>query len=266
MTLLEAIILGIIQGATEFLPVSSSGHSILVPAMLGLQEPTLGMVVIAHLGTWLAVVIYFWRDLGQILGTTLRSLREGQPMAYPESRLAWYIAVGTVPAGLVGLLFEKWFETLFVNPRWPAAFLLITAVFLVLGERLLSGNKQLDNMTWRDSIAIGLFQAFALLPGVSRSGSTIMAGLTRGFSRELAARYSFLLSVPVILGAGMAKLPEFLTTTMETQLPFLFVTFITSAVIGYLCIHFLISWLRQRNLYPFAIYCAVLGLLFLLLY
>ena len=265
MTILEAIILGIIQGATEFLPISSSGHSVLVPAIFGLSQPTLSMSVIAHLGTLLAVIIYFNRELWQIIATAVKSLKERQPMAYPESRLAWYIVVGSIPAALAGVLLEAQFETVFANARWAAAFLIGTAAILIIGERLLSGQKQLASMTWLDALVIGLFQAVALLPGISRSGSTIMAGLTCGLNRELAARYSFLMSVPVILGAGLLQLSEPLAGSLRVELPVLLATFVTAAVVGYLCIHLVITWLRQRNLYPFALYCATFGLLFLFL-
>lgn len=265
MTIIEALLLGIIQGATEFLPISSSGHSVLLPAVFGLSQPTLGMSVIAHLGTLAAVIVYFYRDVRLLTTVALKSLKERQPMAYPESRLVWYIAAGSIPAALIGLLLRGWFEGLFANARWAAVFLIGTAVILVVGERLLSGKKQLANMTWGDALVIGLFQAVALLPGISRSGSTIMAGLARGLSRELAARYSFLLSIPVILGAGLVQVTELLAAGFVVQLSILLSIFVTSAVVGYLCIHFLITWLRQGNLYPFAIYCATFGLLFLLL-
>lgn len=265
MTIIEAMILGIIQGATEFLPISSSGHSVLVPAVFGLSQPTLSMSVVAHWGTLLAVIVYFYQDLGQIVISVLKSIQEQRSMAYPESRLGWYIAVGSMPAAVVGLLLEGWLANLFLNPRWTAAFLIGTAVILIIGERLLSGRKLLADMTWLDAIVIGVFQAVALLPGISRSGSTIMAGLTRGLNRELAARYSFLLSVPIIFGAGLLQFPEFLAGNLRAELPILLTVFATSAVVGYLCIHLLITWLRQHNLYPFAIYCAAFGLLFLLL-
>ena len=265
MNLLEAIILGIIQGATEFLPVSSSGHSILLPAVFGLGQPTLGMSVVAHMGTLLAVVVYFYRDLWQIIITALKSIQERQLMAYPESRLAWYIVIGSIPAAAAGLLLEDWLANIFTHPRWAAVFLIGTAVILIIGEKLLSGHKQLADMTWLDALIIGLFQALALLPGISRSGSTIMAGLTRGLNRELAARYSFLMSIPVIFGAGLIELTKLLSGEIVVEFSLLAATFLTSAVVGYLCIRFLMAWLRQRNLYPFAIYCATFGLLFLLL-
>ena len=264
MNIFEAFILGIIQGATEFLPVSSSGHSVLIPAVFGLSQPTLGMSIIAHLGTWLAVVIYFARDLWHIATTAVTSLKEGQFMAYPESRLVWHIIISCIPAALVGFLFKDWFTALFTNARRAAFFLIGTAAILIIGERLLSGQKQLAEVTEQDALIIGLFQVVALFPGLSRSGSTIMAGLIRGLNRELAARYSFLISVPIILGAGLVELPGLLRTGFVAQLPVLLTTFFTSAIVGYLCIHFLMSWLRRRSLYPFAIYCAIFGLLFLL--
>lgn len=267
MTLIEAIILGIVQGATEFLPVSSSGHSILVPTVFGLSQPTLSAVVVAHLGTLLAVAIYFYKDLWGIITAVFRSIIDRDPMQSTESRLGWFIVVGSIPAVLAGLLLESWFESVFADPRWAAGFLLITAVFLVTGERLRSGLKTLAKMTWLDAMIIGIFQSFALLPGVSRSGSTITAGLIRGLDRELAARYSFLMSVPIIFGAGVLKLAELVSQPGWTsQIGTMLTTFVVAAVVGYACIHFLISWLKKRSLYPFAIYCATVGILFLLFY
>ena len=265
MTFIEAIILGIIQGATEFLPISSSGHSVLVPALFGLSQPTLSNSVVAHLGTLLAVIIYFYQDFWQIVKKMMQSVQEKQPMIYPESRLGWYIIIGSIPAAIAGLAFGDQLESIFTNPRWAAVFLLVTAAILVIGERLLSGRKQLADMNWLDAIIIGLFQALALLPGISRSGSTIMAGLTCGLNRELAARYSFLMSAPIIFGAGFLQLPAMLSGNESVDFATLAATFISAAVVGYLCIRFLMSWLRERNLYPFAIYCAAFGLLFLLL-
>ncbi len=265
MNILEAIILGIIQGATEFLPISSSGHSILIPTILGLQEPSLNAVIIAHEGTLLAVLIYFWKQIMEIVQGVWRGLTSGAPLGNPEARLGWYIVIGSIPAAIIGLLFEDAFETRFATPRYAAAFLIVTALFLVMGERLISGEKKLDRMSWFDAIFIGLFQMFALFPGVSRSGSTIVAGLLRGLNRELAARYSFLMSIPVIAGAGLLGVKDLIQEgNLMTQLPSLIVVFITAAIVGYACITFLLNWLRQRSLYPFAIYCATFGALYLL--
>lgn len=267
MSILEAIILGIIQGATEFLPVSSSGHSILVPTVLGFDTPGLNAVVVAHLGTMVAVLVYFFDDIKNIVTGVVQGLLKQEPMATPESRLGWFIVVGSIPAAVAGLLLEDWFESVFADPRWAAVFLVGTAVLLVAGEKLRSGEKTLQKMGWSDAIIIGVFQMFALLPGISRSGSTIVGGLIRGLDRAVAARYSFLMSAPIIFGAGALQAVEMLSEGgWQAQLPTLAIVFVTSAIVGYGCIYFLLAWLRKRNLYPFAIYCALFGILFLIFY
>ena len=265
MSIIEAIFLGIIQGATEFLPISSSGHSILLPLMFGMGEPGLNEVIIAHQGTLLAVLIYFWQDIWNIIKGVFGGLAAGDPMGTPESRLGWFIVVGSIPAAVTGLLFEETFKTVFDDPRFAAAFLLLTAALLVIGELMLSGRKRVEDMNVVDALSIGLFQMFALLPGVSRSGSTIVGGVMRGLSRELAARYSFLMSIPVIAGAGVLGVLDLMESgNLAAQLPSLIAAFVSAAVVGYACIAFLMNWLRQRSLYPFAVYCAALGLSYLL--
>jgi undecaprenyl-diphosphatase len=266
MTILEAIILGIIQGATEFLPISSSGHLLLVPALFNLPEPDLNTSAIAHLGTLLAVLIYFRRDIWQIIIAVLAGLYQRRPIADDNARLGWQIIAGTIPAALIGLLFKDTFDQMFGEPTLAAVFLFGTAGLLVIGERLHSGTKPLEKLSWYDAIIIGLFQLIALLPGISRSGSTITGGLARGLDRATAARFSFLLGIPAIAGAGALSLIEMLSSPdAAEQLPVLGVTFVASAVVGYLCIHFLLTWLRTRRLYPFAIYCAAFGALYLIL-
>lgn len=263
MSLLEAIILGIVQGATEFLPISSSGHSYLVPALFGLREPSLQEVAIAHLGTLLAVIVYFFRDIVAIVQGVLQGLIKRKPFGNDQARLGWYIVAGSIPAAVIGLLFEDQFDQVFGTARFAAGFLIVTATLLILGERMLSGKKSIQDMSWADAIIIGLFQMVALFPGVSRSGSTIVGGLWRGLSRELAARYSFLMSIPVILGAGLLGIFD-LVGSGNFDLGTLAVLFFSSFGVGLACIHYLLRWLRNRNLYPFAIYCALFGLLFLI--
>jgi undecaprenyl-diphosphatase len=266
MTILEAIILGIIQGATEFLPISSSGHLLLVPALLNISEPDLNTTAIAHLGTLLAVLIYFRRDVWQIIIAVLNGLYQRRPFENDMSRLGWQILAGTIPAALIGLLFEDTFERIFGSPTIAAVALFGTAALLIIGERLHSGTKALKELTWPDALIIGLFQLIALMPGISRSGSTITGGLVRHLDRATAARFSFLLGIPAIAGAGLlALLDLFGSPNAADQLPELAVTFIVSAVVGYLCIAFLLAWLRQHRLYPFAIYCAIFGAIFLIL-
>ncbi|MCA9935594.1 MAG: undecaprenyl-diphosphatase UppP [Ardenticatenaceae bacterium] len=261
MSILEAIILGIVQGATEFLPVSSSGHLVLVPYLLKLTEPGLTMIAIVHEGTLLAVLAYFRRDIWEIVKGVLGGLRRRQPLATPESRLGWFIVLGSIPAAVVGLLFESYFEEVFGAPAVAAGFLLVTAVLLVIGERLMSGKKTLTHITWLDALIIGVFQMFALFPGISRSGSTITAGLIRGFDRATAARFSFLLGIPAILGAGLLAVFDIVQAgNLGSQWPTMLAGFVAAAVSGYACIHFLLTWLKQRSLYIFVVYVVLFSI------
>jgi undecaprenyl-diphosphatase len=265
MTLLEAIFLGIIQGATEFLPISSSGHSILLPTLFNMPNPGLGLIAIAHQGTLLAVLIYFWRDLWRIFLGMLDGLRRRAPLAIPDSRLGWYILAGSIPAAVAGLLLEGFFEAMFGRPIFAAAFLLVTAVLLLVGERLLSGSIAITEMNGLDALAVGIFQMLALFPGISRSGSTIAGGLWRGLNREAAARFSFLLGVPAIAGAGLLAVLDIRAAGLNGQLEIYAATFAAAAISGYLCIHFLLTWLKNHSLVPFAVYCAAFGLFYILL-
>ena len=265
MTVLEAIFLGIIQGATEFLPVSSSGHSILLPTLFDMPNPGLDLIAIAHQGTLLAVLIYFWRDLWRIFAGVLRGLRSGAPLADADSRLGWFIVLGTIPAGAAGLLLEDFFESMFARPIVAAGLLLVTAALLLIGERLFSGDIEIEEMGGRDALAVGIFQMLALFPGVSRSGSTITGALWRGLDREAAARFSFLLGVPAIAGAGLLAVLDIREAGLGDPLAVYLATFVAAAITGYLCIHFLLTWLRQHSLYPFAAYCAAFGVFYILL-
>lgn len=265
MTLFEAIILGIVQGATEFLPVSSSGHTILLPSLFNMNNPGLNMVAITHQGTLLAVIVYFRRDLWDIARGMATGLRRRSPLADADSRLGWYIALGTVPAAAAGLLLEDFFQDVFGRPLFAAIFLLFTAALLVVGERLRTGDLGVDTINGLDALAIGFFQMLALFPGISRSGSTIAGGLTRGLSREGAARFSFLLGVPAILGAGLLALLDVGPAEVVLRWPIFLGAFLAAAITGYACIHLLLTWLRQHSYYPFALYCAAFGALYLLL-
>jgi undecaprenyl-diphosphatase len=260
MTVIEAIILGIIQGATEFLPISSSGHLVLIPAIFGMTQPSLNIIAVAHLGSLLAVLIYFRSDLWAILVAVFEGLKARAPMGTTDSRLGWYIVAGSIPAATAGLLFADFFDQVFHTPSAAAFFLLVTALLLVMGERLLTGDKSLAKMTWFDAIAIGLFQMLALFPGISRSGSTITGGLWRGLDRETAARYSFILGVPAIMGAGLLSVIDLQHSgALISEWGILLAAFLSAAVVGYACIYFLLAWLRSHSLYIFAAYCALLG-------
>ncbi|MEJ2748812.1 MAG: undecaprenyl-diphosphatase UppP [Anaerolineae bacterium] len=267
MTIWETVVLGLLQGATEFLPISSSGHLVLVPSIFNWTAANLALVAIVHQGTLLAVLVYFRRDLWQIIKAVWQGLMQRQPFATADARLGWYIVAGSIPAGVAGLLLEKFFEEAFSAPPVAAAFLLVTAVFLVVGERVLSGQKLIEKLTLPDAMVIGLFQMLALFPGISRSGSTITGGLLRGLDREAAARFSFLLGIPAILGAGLLSGLDLLKANdLAAQMPMLLAGFVAAAVAGYLCIHFLLTWLRSHSLYLFAGYCAAFGTIYLLVH
>ena len=259
MSLLRAIILGIIQGATEFVPVSSSGHLVLVPWLLGWDEPGLMFDTVLHLGTLLAVLAYFWRDWWRLITAWLRGLARWR-WDDPHARLAWLLILGTVPAAVLGFLLEDFFESLFGQPAWVAVFLLVTAGLLALSEWLGRRQRKMEDLGWLDALVIGLGQAMAIAPGISRSGATMAAGLGRGLERPAAARFSFLLATPVILGAGAFQLLDLFALPDPTaQVPALLVGFLAAAISGYLCIWGLLRYLQRGKLYPFAIYCALAG-------
>ena len=260
MSLLQALILGILQGATEFLPVSSSGHLVLVPWLLGWDASSLTFDTTVHLGTLLAVAAYFRRDIWQIILGVLKTLRDRNLDDF-HGRLGWLIVVASLPAAILGVLLADFFERLFAAPAAVAGFLLLTGLILFLSERMSNRARSIESITWKDGLLIGLAQAGAIAPGISRSGSTIAAGLALGIKREAAARFSFLLALPIILGAGVFKLKDALETGVSSaEMATLTLGFAAAAISGYACIHFLISYLRRHSLYLFAFYCWAFGL------
>jgi undecaprenyl-diphosphatase len=259
MSLLRAIILGLIQGATEFVPVSSSGHLVLVPWLLGWEEPGLTFDTVLHLGTLLAVLAYFWRDWWRLIVAWLRGLAHWQ-WDDPDARLAWLLVLGTLPAATLGFFLDDFFESLFGQPAWVALFLLVTAGLLAVSEWLGQRQRPLEDLHWLDALLIGLGQAAAIAPGISRSGATMAAGLGRGLERPAAARFSFLLATPVILGAGVFQLLDLSALPDPlAQAPALVAGFLAAALSGYFCIWGLLRYLQRGRLYPFAIYCALAG-------
>jgi undecaprenyl-diphosphatase len=261
---LSAVLLGIVQAITEFLPVSSTAHLLLVGELMGeslADEKFRAFVTIIQSGTTLAVLVYFRQDLGRLAVAWVRGIREGRPLGTPDSRLAWYIALGTLPAAILGKLLERRIEAL---GNGVIAFSLIFWGLVMAGaERYASHRRALPDMTAKSALAIGVGQALALVPGTSRSGSTITTGMMLGFSREAAARFSFLLSVPIILAAGVYKLvkalpvlrgePDWRTATI--------IGTAVSAVFGYLVIGWLLRYLRTRTTYLFVAWRLVLGVL-----
>ncbi len=260
MSIIEAIILGMIQGATEFLPISSSGHLVLLPEIFGWGAADLTLIGIVHLGTLVAILIYFWRDLWQILTAVLTGIRRRDLMGTTDARMGWLIVIGSIPAVVAGLLLQDFFERVFAAPQAAAFFLLVTAVLLVIGEKMLSGVKSAGQMNWKDAGIIGVFQSLALFPGLSRSGSTIVGGLLRGLDRPTATRFSFLLGIPAFLGAGLLSIKDIVTAPVMPYTTAVYVAgFLSAAVVGYVCIYFLLRWVRSHSLYIFAVYCALLG-------
>jgi len=270
MTWIEAAILGIIQGATEFLPVSSSGHLVLLPWLLGWRpagQSNLAFDTFLHLGTLVAVLGYFWRDLLRILLAVVDGIRRRRPLETPAARLGWFIAVGSLPAAAVGLLLEDFFEQAFATPPAAAGALLVTATILFVAEQISRRPRPMTAMTWTDAIWIGCAQAIAIFPGISRSGATISAGLARGLERSEATRYSFMLGVPAVAGAGAWQVAKLLSSDTAAVAPAALVAgFVGAAVVGLAAIHVLLLFVRRRRLYPFSIYCALLGVSSLLVY
>jgi len=273
MNFFQALILGLIQGLTEFIPVSSSGHLVLAPWALRWPTPGLTFDTMVHWGTLTAIIVYFWRDWLRIIGGFIRSLTARGPwqtgpggrLADQYSQLAWWLIIGSLPAAILGYALKDFFENLFGYPTAVSGFLLVTAAILALSERLGRRARDMTGLRLSDAVLIGLAQAAAIAPGLSRSGATIAAGLGRGLTREAAARFSFLLATPAIFGAGLLQLVELVQAgDIAGQLPIRLTGFLTAAVAGYLCIRFLLAYLRRGKLYVFAAYCAVVGVLTLI--
>ena len=269
MSWFQALVLGIVQGLTEFLPVSSSAHLVLVPWVLGWEvKPEAAFVfdVLVQLGTLAAVVIYFWPDLMHMLRSTLRAVIARRWTGDAYLRLTWLVVLGTIPAVAAGLLLKPVVEAAFASPAAVSVFLLVTAGLLFAAEKVSRQTAPLESATRADALWIGLAQAISIFPGISRSGSTIAAGLARGLQRPAAARFSFLLSIPVMIGAGLvagldlAALPD-----SGAYLPIVLVGFVAAAVVGYLSIRWLLRFVGRHSLTIFGIYCLAAGLAGLLL-
>lgn len=265
MDLFQAFILGIVQGVTEYIPVSSSAHLLLVPWLLGWPDASFAFEVLVQLGTLVGIFIFFWQDIWAIVKAVLQGLIQAKPLATPEARLGWLIAVATVPAVTIGLLFKDFFEAAFSEPIFSGAVLLAVNGLLMIGaEHYSVQRRELQELTWLDAIIIGLWQAVAILPGISRSGATISGAVLQGIYRAAAARFSFLMSIPVLLGAGVIALKDLLDAGgLSAELPAITVGFITAAISGYICIRWLLHYLQRHSLYTFAIYCIVFSLLVL---
>ena len=270
MTLFHSFLLGIIQGLTEFIPVSSTAHLLVAQYFLGIpaDDAAFAFSVLVQLGTIVSLIVYFWKDLLAIVMDTLKNLAGLRSFtSLPlNAKLGWYIVIATIPALLAGVLLKHFVEALFKTPLLEASIRLFSAaILLALAESLTKKNRNLDSMSWLDALVVGLFQIIAVFPGASRSGSTISGGMFRGFDRPSAARFAFLMSVPVMIAAGGYEMLDVMKLPNLSQfLPLLAVGFITAAIVGWFAIKWLLSYLNRHSLYVFAMYCAVIGSIVLL--
>lgn len=267
MDIIQAILIGIVQGLTEFLPVSSSAHLIFAQNALGV-ESSLAFDVFLHLGSLIAVLWFFRADIIRMIQAWLLSIgdivqhrfKEGF-YSDPYKRLAWYVIIATIPVGLVGVLFESQVESLFAGALYvPAFFLFVTGTILYLSQRMNSGKIDLSNITVKEALFMGLGQACAIMPGLSRSGTTIAAGLVIGLDKEFAAKFSFILSIPAILGAFVVQLKD-IGTVGDFNALAVFLGFLAALISGYLAIRWLIELIQKRSLDIFSYYCWIVGII-----
>jgi undecaprenyl-diphosphatase len=252
LSTLQAAILGLVQGLGEFLPISSSAHLVLVPWLFQWNDPGLTFDIALHLGTLIAVAIYFWKDWLKLISKGLTDARS------TEGQLFWYLVAATIPGAVVGFLLEKKAETIFREPVLIATMLILLGVLLYWADRKSVKNIEMNRITFRTSLLIGLSQALAIIPGVSRSGITMTMGLLMGLTREGAARFSFLLAAPIIFGAALVKLPFLISNPSVITINFI-IGILVSFVTGILSIGFLLRYIQTNNFLPFAWYRFILG-------
>lgn len=265
LSLLEAFILGMVQGITEFLPISSTAHLVIVQRLFNLDIPGLAFEVFLHLASLLAVMIFYWRDLVKLIKEFFLYIVRRQPDHRTSFFFSIYILIATAITGVLGVIIEKKFNTDIKSMTVIAIALAVTGIALVLIEKVVAyGNRKDSEMTWLDAVIIGLGQTLAVLPGISRSGSTLVVALWRGLDKEVAVRYTFLLSIPVILGSGLLMVPNLATTGLDISIPSLLVSFVVSFVFALLGIKWLIEFLNRSKLIYFAYYCFGLSALVLI--
>lgn len=269
ITIIQAIIIGIVQGLTEFLPVSSSAHLVFVPYVMNF-ESSLAFDTILHVGSLVAVFVYFWKDIVHMIKSFISSLLDIPKGKFKEGlkedqfkKLAWLVIIGTIPAGLAGILLKDFFEGLFNNIPAVGFFLIITG-FLLWGSekvsRKISEKTSLKNMSIKTALIMGVAQACAIAPGISRSGATISTGLFLGLERKLAARYSFLLSIPAILGAALVQTKD-ISSLMDFNIGIFVAGFAAAAISGYIAIKIVMKLIQEKDLLIFAYYCWIVGII-----
>ncbi len=274
MNIIEAIILGIIQGITEFLPISSTGHLTVAGKLMNIISPAhpeqwTAFIAVIQLGTLAAVLVYFWSDILNIISAFLKenlSSRTSFSKQSPDSKLGWLIIIGTIPVVIIGLSFKHIIEGTLTKDLYVIAGSLIgLAVILALAEMVAKFKKDIKDLSIKDALIIGIAQCFALIPGSSRSGTTITGGLFIGLNREAAARFSFLLSIPAVLASGLLELYEALAFLNSSMVLNLIVSTIISGISGYIAIDFLLKYLRKNTTFLFIYYRIALGILIIVL-
>ncbi len=261
---LQAIVLGISQGLTEFLPISSTAHTLIVSKLLGWPDPGAAFTAVTQVGTELAVVIYFRQDIARILKTWFASLTKKTERANPDAKMGWYVIIGTIPIGIAGLAFKSSIETTARNLWLVAATLIVMGILLGLADRYARHTKSETDINTKNAVLFGFGQALALIPGVSRSGATITAGLAMGFKRDVAARYSFLLAIPAVFASAALTAGDISSDSLVNW-PATIVATIVAFVVGYFVIASLMKYLQTRTFLPFVIYRIALGTLLMVL-
>lgn len=264
MSYLEAILLGVLQGLTEFLPISSSAHLAIFPQLFGFDDPGASFTAVTQIGTEVAVLLFFWRDIVRIIKAWSISLVRKDRRGDLDARMGWYIIVGTLPIAVMGFLFQETIKTTFRSLWLIAIMLIVFGLILGIADRVNVGEKTEGDLTLKDSLLYGLGQMLALIPGVSRSGATITVGLFRGYRREVATRYAFLLAIPAVLASGLSQLNE-VSLAASPGLPKTLVATLVAFVVGYVTIGWLLKYLRTRSYLPFVIYRVTLGSIVLIL-
>ncbi|MBR9976939.1 MAG: undecaprenyl-diphosphatase UppP [Bacteroidetes bacterium] len=265
MSIFEAIVLGIVQGLTEFIPISSTAHLRIIPAFFGWDDPGAAFTAVSQIGTLIAVFIYFRKDISILSMAFTRSLVVMRPFATPESRMAWWILFGTIPIGVLGLLFKDLIETEFRSLTVIAISLIVLALLLGVAEWAGKRKRSASELNFLDVQLIGIAQAFALIPGGSRSGTTIMAGLFLNLKREDAARFSFLLGIPAITLSGLYQLYQLRSELLGDLGIALVINVVVSGIVGFLSIAFLLRYLRSHSTALFIVYRIALGIVILIL-
>jgi undecaprenyl-diphosphatase len=261
---LQAIVLGISQGLTEFLPISSTAHTLIVSKLLGWPDPGAAFTAVTQVGTELAVVIYFRQDIARILKAWSVSLTKKSERTNPDAKMGWYVIIGTIPIGIAGLAFKSSIETTARNLWLVAATLIVMGILLGLADRFARHTKSEADINTKNAVLFGLGQALALIPGVSRSGATITAGLAMGFKRDVAARYSFLLAIPAVFASAALTAGD-ISSDSFVNWPATIVATIVAFVVGYFVIASLMKYLQTRTFLPFVIYRIALGTLLMVL-